>query len=125
MYICIYTYTPQMNDDPKNEGFWGLLGGYTDPATLPAGESDADVKVTKVTKLFQLGAEADADAMALVSEGPLSKSMLKSAEVYLLHSTDKLYVWVGKDAELETKRRATQAAVDYIKKVCGGDKRSN
>jgi Gelsolin repeat len=103
-----------MNDDPKNEGFWGPLGGYTDPATLPAGDSDADVVVKKVTKLFQLGAEADAD---LVSEGPLSKSMLKSTEVYLLHSTDKLYVWVGKDAELETKRRATQAAVDYIKKV--------
>ena len=109
-----------MNDDPKNEGFWGPLGGYTDPATLPAGESDADVKVTKVTKLYQLETEADADADAidLVSEGPLSKSMLKSTAVYLLHSTDKLYVWVGKDAELETKRRATQAAVDYIKKVC-------
>jgi hypothetical protein len=109
-----------MNDDPKNEGFWGPLGGYTDPATLPAGDSDADVVVKKVTKLFQLGAEADAD---LVSEGPLSKSMLKSTEVYLLHSTDKLYVWVGKDAELETKRRATQAAVEYIKKVCREDKK--
>jgi Gelsolin repeat len=105
-----------MNDDPKNEGFWGPLGGYTDPATLPPGESDADVVVTKVTKLFLLGAAAG--AMDLVSEGPLAKSMLKSTAVYLLHSTDKLYVWVGKDAELEIKRRATQAAVDYIKKVC-------
>ena len=105
-----------MNDDPKNEGFWGPLGGYIDPITLPAGESDADVVVTKVTKLFQLGAATG--AMDLVSEGPLSKSLLKSQAVYLLHNTDKLYVWVGKNAELETKRRATQAAVDYIKKVC-------
>ena len=120
--IFTHTHTPQMNDDPKNEGFWGPLGGYTDPATLPSGESDADVVVTKVTKLFQLGAEAGADAMDLVSEGPLAKSMLKSTAVYLLHSTDKLYVWVGKDAELETKRRATQAAVDYIKKVCREDR---
>ena len=112
-----------MNDDPKNEGFWGPLGGYTDPATLPAGESDADVVVTKVTKLFQLGAAAG--AMDLVSEGPLAKSMLKSTAVYLLHSTDKLYVWVGKDAELETKRRATQAAVDYIKKVCREDRKED
>lgn len=110
-----------MNDDPKNEGFWGPLGGYTDPASLPAGESDADVVVAKVTKLFELGAAAG--AMDLVSEGPLSKSMLKSSEVYLLHSTDKLYVWVGKDAELETKRRATQAAVDYIKKVGKEDRK--
>ena len=110
-----HTHTAQMNDDPKNEGFWGPLGGYKDPATLPAGEADSDVVVQKVTKLFQLG--ADAGALESVSEGPLSKSMLKSAQVYLLHNTDKLYVWVGKDAELETKRRATQAAVDYIKKV--------
>ena len=104
-----------MNDDPKNDGFWAPLGGYVDPATLPVGESDSDVVVQKVTKLFQLGAAAG--ALESVSEGPLSKSMLKSTQVYLLHNTDKLYLWVGKDADLETKRRATQAAVDYIKKV--------
>ena len=115
-YTHTHTHTAQMNDDPKNDGFWAPLGGYKDPATLPVGESDTDVVVTKVTKLFALGAAAG--ALESVSEGPLAKSMLKSNQVYLLHNTDKLYVWVGKDAELETKRRATQAAVDYIKKVC-------
>jgi Gelsolin repeat len=99
-------------DDPKNAEFWAALGGYVDPSTLPAGEPDTEVAQKKVSKLLKM-----TDSLEVVSEGPLAKSMLESDSVYLVHATEKLSIWVGKTAPLDTKKNAMNMAVDYISKV--------
>jgi Gelsolin repeat len=99
-------------DDPKNAEFWAALGGYVDPSTLPAGEPDTEVAQKKVSKLLKM-----TGSLEVVSEGPLAKSMLASDSVYLVHATEKLSIWVGKTAPLDTKKNAMNMAVDYIAKV--------
>jgi Gelsolin repeat len=99
-------------DDPKNAEFWAALGGYVDPSTLPAGEPDTEVAQKKISKLLKM-----TDSLEVVSEGPLAKSMLASDSVYLVHATEKLSIWVGKTAPLDTKKNAMNMAVDYIAKV--------
>ena len=101
-----------MADDPKNADFWAALGGYVDPSTLPAGEPDTEVAQKKVSKLLKMTASLD-----VVSEGPLARSMLASDSVYLVHATEKLSIWVGKTAPMDTKKNAMSMAVDYISKV--------
>jgi Gelsolin repeat len=99
-------------DDPKNAEFWAALGGYVDPSTLPAGEPDTEVAQKKISKLLKM-----TGSLEVVSEGPLAKSMLASDSVYLVHATEKLSIWVGKTAPLDTKKNAMNMAVDYIAKV--------
>ena len=50
-------------------------------------------------------------------DGPLKKNLLVSENVYLLHSTDKICLWIGKHAKMEAKKHAMHTAVEYIKKV--------
>ena len=40
-----------------------------------------------------------------------------SENVYLLHSTEKICLWIGKLAKMEAKKHAMHTAVEYIKKV--------
>ena len=46
-----------------------------------------------------------------------------SENVYLLHSTEKICLWIGKLAKMEAKKHAMHTAVEYIKKVsiCRGE----
>ena len=80
---------------------------------MAAGEPDTEVAQKKVSKLFEI---LDKKTV-LVSEGALDKNMLTSDKVFLVHATDKLYLWVGKQANLDSKKFATQSSVDYIKSV--------
>ena len=105
-----------MSDDPKNADFWAALGGYVDPSSMPAGEPDTEVAQKKVSKLLKMAG----GKLEVVSEGPLAKSMLASDSVYLVHATEKLSIWVGKTAEMDTKKNAMNVAVDYISKVRWG-----
>ena len=106
-------YDVQISDDPQNAEFWSALGGYKDPSTLAAGEPDTEVAQKKVSKLFEIVDKK----IVLVSEGPLDKNMLVSENVFLLHSTEKLFLWVGKQASLEDKKNAMHSSVEYIKSV--------
>lgn len=103
-----------MSDDPKNADFWAALGGYVDPASMPVGEPDTEVAQKKVSKLLKM----TENQLESVSEGPLTKSMLVSDAVYLVHATEKLSIWVGKEASLDIKKNAMHMSVDYIAKVC-------
>ena len=53
----------------------------------------------------------------LHQDGTLKKSLLVSENVYLLHSTEKICLWIGKLAKMEAKKHAMHTAVEYIKKV--------
>ena len=50
-------------------------------------------------------------------DGPLKKSMMVGENVYLLHSTERISLWVGQKAKIESKRAAMNCAVSYLKTV--------
>ena len=107
-------------EDPRNEAFWEALGGYVDPASLPEGESDDIVDKTITRKLFQI-----TDASGTLEFLPIApikgdhhfeKSQLDGNDVFLLQSVhNKLFLWIGKGANLNEKKEATARAVQYLR----------
>ena len=83
--------------------------------SLQQGDPDTEVAAAKISKLFKLcdnGLDVE-----LVHDGPLKKSMMVGENVYLLHSTERISLWVGKKAKIESKRAAMNCAVSYLKTV--------
>ena len=108
-----------VHENPKEEGFWGPLGGFVDPASLPEGEPDAHVEAAHTRRLFQI---SDASGSVEFQEIPpakgahFNKSQLVSEDVFLLQSTQgKVYLWIGRGANLNEKKEATARAVQYLK----------
>ena len=104
-----------ISDNPMDPEFWAPLGGYVDPSSLPMGEPDTEVAAAKISKLFKLS--DNGSDVELTNEGPLKKSMMESENVYLLHSTERISLWVGKKSKADAKKNAMHCAVDYLKKV--------
>jgi hypothetical protein len=50
-------------------------------------------------------------------EGKLTKDLLDSGDVFVVHTSLTLYVWVGKGSSPAEKKEATSHAVAYSKKV--------
>lgn len=106
-----------VHEDPTNEGFWGPLGGFKDPSSLPEGEPDDEVDMTVKRKLFHISDESGAIEFRDVTpaDGKLSKSLLKGDDVFLLHGQNgKIFIWVGKGANLNEKKEATARAIKYV-----------
>ena len=100
-----------LDSDPKNADFWSVFGGYKDPSTLPIGASDDTVTITKLTPRL-----INADTMTDVGSPPFTKDMLTSDMVCLLQNTvGKLFIWIGKNGQTETKRNAMKTATEYMK----------
>jgi len=109
----------QLHEDPTDADFWTELGGYLDPETLPEGDCDSVVDSKVVRKLFQISDESGSllfDEISPSSKGQFNKSQLDSSDVFLLHSSSgKIYLWVGRGANLNEKKQATVYAVHYVK----------
>eukprot|EP00286_Rhodomonas_abbreviata_P015931 CAMPEP_0181317536 /NCGR_PEP_ID=MMETSP1101-20121128/16522_1 /TAXON_ID=46948 /ORGANISM="Rhodomonas abbreviata, Strain Caron Lab Isolate" /LENGTH=809 /DNA_ID=CAMNT_0023424939 /DNA_START=45 /DNA_END=2470 /DNA_ORIENTATION=+ len=111
-----------IHEDPQNADFWGYFGGYTDPSTLPEGEDDesADKAAEKHgRKLFHISDESGELAFDEVAPAQgtnhYSKAQLVSDDVFLLHSMqNKIFLWIGRGANVNEKKEATARAVSYI-----------
>ena len=107
----------RMEDDMTAADFWGPLGGYVDPSSLPMGEPDvvAAANVQKIIpRLFKIGSAAG--GLSDVAPYPFSKEMLTSDLVCMLHSSSgKVFIWIGKQAPLDVKRNSMFIASQYVK----------
>lgn len=108
-----------INDDIKNEEFWNHFGGFVDPSSLPEGESDDEVVVTRRSpKLYHI---CDASGQMVVEEvaangGKLSRDLLDENDVYIvIGSTGKVFLWVGKGSTLAEKKEAMPRALEFMK----------
>ncbi len=106
----------RIDDDPKNNDFWGALGGYVDPETLPAGESDDTVPAKVPKRIFKL---SDASGSTTFTEvelpsGKLERSLLDSNDVFVIDTGSKLYIWVGKGSTVNEKKEAMVNATRYL-----------
>lgn len=94
--------------------FWKLLGGEgpvkaaSDRRILPEHPPHGE------GVLFKLDQSTGTMLFAEVARGALTKSMLTSDAVYILDTTAKLYIWVGKGASPDVRADAMIAATKYL-----------
>jgi hypothetical protein len=102
-----------MDENPTDPSFWTPLGGYTDPATLPNSTDDDSVTPSLPKSLFRITDTGGAVTFIEVtpSSGKLTKELLVSGDVFLLQSSGKIFLWIGKDASLAEKKEATPRAL--------------
>jgi hypothetical protein len=49
-----------------------------------------------------------------IEDRPLKKTHLDTNDTFILELSNKIYVWVGKGANLEEKKSAMQFAKDFV-----------
>ncbi|XP_061119698.1 gelsolin-like isoform X1 [Conger conger] len=112
VYVC--------DEGAEREKMLEVLGPKPD---LPEGVSDdikADASNRKMAKLYKVSNASGEMAIALVAaENPFSQSALESSDCFILdHGSDgKIFVWKGKDANMEERKAALKAGEDFIKKM--------
>ncbi|XP_035245702.1 gelsolin-like isoform X1 [Anguilla anguilla] len=112
VYVC--------DEGVEREKMLELLGPKPD---LPEGASDdikADASNRKMAKLYKVSNASGEMAIALVAaENPFSQSALESSDCFILdHGSDgKIFVWKGKEANMEERKAALKAGEDFIKKM--------
>lgn len=112
VYVC--------DEGVEREKMLEVLGEKPD---LPEGASDdvkADASNRKMAKLYKVSDASGDMAIALVAaENPFTQSALESSDCFILdHGSDgKIFVWKGKDANMEERKAAMKAADEFIKKM--------
>lgn len=90
---------------------------------LPPGASDdikADASNRKRAKLYKVSNASGGMTVTLVAgENPFAQSALESGDCFILdHGSDgKIFVWKGKDANMDERKAAMKAADEFIKKM--------
>ncbi|XP_036443817.1 gelsolin a isoform X2 [Colossoma macropomum] len=112
VYVC--------DEGVEREKILEVLGERPD---LPEGADDdlkADASNRKLAKLYKVSDASGTMTMALVAdENPFSQSALESTDCFILdHGSDgKIFVWKGKDANIDERKAAMKAADEFIKKM--------
>ncbi|KAM4695645.1 gelsolin isoform 2-T2 [Rhinophrynus dorsalis] len=109
-----------MDEGMEREKMIEVLGEKPD---LPEGPSDdlkADSSNRKLAKLYKVSNGSGSMAVSLVAdENPFTQSALNSEDCFILdHGSDgKIFVWKGKNANLEEKKAALKTATEFISKM--------
>ncbi|XP_017280996.1 gelsolin a isoform X1 [Kryptolebias marmoratus] len=112
VYVC--------DEGTEREKMLEVLGPKPD---LPPGASDdikADASNRKRAKLYKVSNAGGGMTIALVAaENPFAQSALESGDCFILdHGSDgKIFVWKGKDANMDERKAAMKAADEFIKKM--------
>ncbi|XP_049629023.1 gelsolin isoform X2 [Suncus etruscus] len=91
--------------------------------TLPEGTSDdtqVDASNRKLAKLYKVSNSAGSMAVSLVAdENPFTQGALASEDCFILdHGRNgKIFVWKGRQANMEERRAALKTASDFISKM--------
>lgn len=112
VYVC--------DEGMEREKMTEVLGPKPD---LPPGASDdikADASNRKRAKLYKVSNASGGMTVTLVAgENPFVQSALESGDCFILdHGSDgKIFVWKGKDANMDERKAAMKAADEFIKKM--------
>ncbi|XP_029025541.1 gelsolin a isoform X2 [Betta splendens] len=112
VYVC--------DEGMEREKMLEVLGPKPD---LPPGVSDdvqADVSNRKRAKLYKVSNASGGMTITLVAaENPFAQSALESGDCFILdHGSDgKVFVWKGKDANVDERKASIKAADEFIRKM--------
>ncbi|XP_078497992.1 gelsolin isoform X2 [Lissotriton helveticus] len=109
-----------VEDGMEREKMLEVLG---DKPALPEGAPDdvkADASNRKLAKLYKVSNGTGAIVVSLVAdENPFTQAALISDDCFILdHGSDgKIFVWKGKNANLEERKAALKTATEFISKM--------
>ncbi|XP_067430774.1 gelsolin a isoform X1 [Thunnus thynnus] len=112
VYVC--------DEGMEREKMLEVLGPKPD---LPEGGPDdikADASNRKRAKLYKVSNASGGMTITLVAaENPFAQSALESGDCFILdHGSDgRIFVWKGKDANMDERKAAMKAADEFIKKM--------
>jgi len=106
-----------LEDGDKLPDFWKLLGGFGTVKTAEEGGSDDEAeKDISIKKLFQLSDASGQMVFKEVANGKnCKKSLLDPNDVFILDTGAEVFVWIGKGASVQEKKKSMQFAQDYLK----------
>jgi len=99
--------------------FWKHLGGKGNIKTAEQGGSDdeMDKEINKVRRLMHLSDASGKMEFKMVSEGnAIKKTQFISDDVMIFDAGSEVFVWVGKGANGEEKKKALGYAQEYLTK---------
>lgn len=109
-----------VDEGMEREKMLEVLGAKPD---LPDGTCDdvkADSSNRKLAKLYRVSNGSGSMSVSLVAdENPFTQSALNSDDCFILdHGSDgKIFVWKGKNANLEERKAALKTATEFISKM--------
>ncbi|KAJ3337968.1 hypothetical protein HDU93_000292, partial [Gonapodya sp. JEL0774] len=99
--------------------FWTLLG-VTDWANIKIksaadGGSDLDaMKAVPEKVLFKVSDATGQITFALVAKGKISQGDFKSEDVFILDAGAEVFVWIGKHASVQERKKGLVLAMEYM-----------
>jgi len=94
-------------EDPK---FWSLLGGKTS-VSAHVHKSNKQKRDKSVHKLSDSSGKL---TFSQISKGSISKSALKSEDVFIVDNGDEIFAWVGSKSSPQEKKNALIYAEKYL-----------
>jgi len=107
------------DDGMEDVEFWKLLGSDTRPdkiKTAEEGGSDEEAEKSGVKRLFQLSDATGTMVFKEIASGVVKRSMLNSDDAFIFDVGAEVFVWVGKGASENEKKKALGFAQDYLTK---------
>ena len=100
-------------EDPElDTKFWGILGGK--PATISAAVQDQVNETAEFRiKLYQVRQESQLEVKE-ITQRPLQKSQLDSSDVMLLELSNKIYVWTGRNSNLDERQQGIRIGLSFL-----------
>lgn len=108
-------YFPKENAAVDKE-FWDYLGGkpaVINPATPD--DDEAEGEGDQMYKLFKISNETGKLTTQEITERPLTKDMLDTNDVFILELNKHIYIWIGKEANVEEKKNALIIGKGFMK----------
>jgi len=97
--------------------FWKLLGGRATIKTAEQGGNDDEAEKQNVRKLYHLSDASGKMEFKFVSEGnAVKKTQFISDDVMIFDSGSEVFVWVGKGANADERKKSLGYAQEYLTK---------
>jgi hypothetical protein len=108
-----------LDNDEKNADFWKPFGG-TPKAPIGAGVDDEKFAV-RDPRLFRVSDASGSMEMTEIADacerGHLLRAKLDSADCFIVDSVAGVFVWVGKGATGDERKKSMTYATEYLKKA--------
>ncbi|TYZ59913.1 hypothetical protein PybrP1_006896 [[Pythium] brassicae (nom. inval.)] len=105
-----------MDEDPRNAAFWNALGGFADVTRVGESDDEHERIARKSTTVLHVSDSTSALRVEDVTpaSGVLTKSLLKTDDVFIVDVGDVVFVWVGKRASDAERKNAMTCATKYL-----------
>jgi len=108
-----------LEDPAVDAEFWAILGGK--PATINPPTSDAAAEAgdgdgAQIYKFYKVSNETGKLLCTEITERPLQRTHLDTNDTFILELHKQIYIWIGKNANVEEKKNALVIGKGFVQK---------